>query len=63
MYANVLLTVEAPIDAADIVRGLDNNDEQILIFITQVLEEAESSELRETLAEKLKTWEEDRKSE
>lgn len=49
----------ASIDAEDIVKGLGNNDEAMLAFILQMLEKADSSELRERLAERLRTWEED----
>ncbi len=50
----------AAIDAADVVKGLRNNDEAILAFITEMLKEAGSSELTSRLVERLSSddWEE-----
>ena len=48
--------LELAVDAKDIVSALDNVDELILVFITQMLMEAGSSELRERLAERLAEW-------
>lgn len=43
----------ATIDGADIVIGLNNNDESILAFIIDMLDHAESSELEGRLAMRL----------
>lgn len=51
--------LSAHIDAGDIVRGLENNDESLLTFILQILDMAESSDLRERLAERLTSWDAD----
>jgi hypothetical protein len=48
------LTVE--VDPRDVVKGLGNNDESLLAFISQMLELADSSDLRERLAERLVEW-------
>ena len=47
------------IEGADIVEALNNNDELVLAFITEMLEKAGSSELRDRLASRLVTWEDD----
>jgi hypothetical protein len=49
----------AAIDADDVVKGLNNNDELILAFIVETLEVADSLELRERLAERLNSWDEE----
>ncbi len=49
----------ARIDGADVVKGLNNNDEMILAFIIETLESADSLELRERLAERLNSWNEE----
>lgn len=49
------------IDPDDIVRGLENNDDSVLLFVVQLLEHNDSVSVRDQLAEKLKTWIEDRK--
>ena len=61
MVARVPLEVTASIDPDDVVRGLENNDDGILLFITQLLEHADSVDLREQLAKALSTWDEDRR--
>lgn len=48
-----------PVDGHDIVLGLKNNDELILAFIVEMLEKADSLELRERLVDRLKTWDEE----
>lgn len=53
------IQVNVPVDGHDIVGALNNNDEFVLIFIIQMLEKAESSELRERLAARLTSWDED----
>lgn len=53
------LAVTINVDPIDVVDGLYNNDEAILAFLVQVLEIADSSDLRERLAERLTSWEED----
>lgn len=55
--ANIEFVV--PVDGHDIVDGLKNNDELCLAFIVEMLERADSSELRERLAERLTTWNEE----
>lgn len=47
------VALEASIDAKDIVRGLNDNDEQVLTFICQMVALADSIELRERLIERL----------
>ncbi len=47
------------LDAHDVVDALENNDESILAFVIEMLEKAESSDLRERLSERLASWEED----
>jgi hypothetical protein len=49
----------AKIDANDIVKGLNNNDELILAFIVEMLFEADSSELRARLVERVSAWDEE----
>jgi hypothetical protein len=49
----------ANIDADDIVKGLNNNDELILAFIIEVLFEADSSELRARVVERVTAWDEE----
>lgn len=46
--------LSARIDADDIVRGLNNNDESILTFILQMLDHAESSDLESELVLRVK---------
>ena len=48
------VSLVATIAPDDIVVGLNNNDESILAFITEMLDLAESSELEDRLAERLK---------
>ncbi len=61
MAADTVANIEfiVPVDGHDIVLGLNNNDELILSFIIDMLERADSSELRERLADRLKTWDEE----
>ncbi len=54
------VSVEIGLDAEDVVIGLSNNDDQVMVFVMQMLEYADSVELRERLAERLRTWDEDR---
>ncbi len=49
----------ASIDADDIVKGLNNNDELILAFIVEMLFEADSSELRARVIERVSAWDEE----
>ena len=42
-----------PVDAQDIVRALNHNDDSILLFISQMLASAQSSELRLQLIRRL----------
>ncbi len=46
----------AAIDAADVVKGLDNNDEAILAFVVEMLLSAESVDLINRLNERLTEW-------
>lgn len=50
----------ASIDADDVVRGLGQNDELILAFLLDVLDQAGSSELEERLRDRLKDRSEER---
>jgi len=49
----------ANIDADDIIKGLNNNDELILAFIVELLFEADSSELRARVIERVTAWDEE----
>ena len=51
--------LRAVIDADDIVKGLNNNDELILAFIIEMLFEAGSSELRARVIERVSAWDEE----
>lgn len=46
----------AVIDGEDIVKGLKKNDDAVLQFITEMLLEADSLELREQLMQRLIDW-------
>ena len=46
--------LSATIDADDVVRGLGNNDENILTFVLQMLDHAGSSDLEEELLLRIK---------
>lgn len=48
--------VLASINADDIIRSLNGNDESILAFITEMLVEADSIEIRERLMDRLSDW-------
>jgi hypothetical protein len=47
------------IDADDIVAGMNDNDDSVLMFITQMLIAVDSIDLRERLSERLKNWDEE----
>ena len=51
--APVWLDVLVSVEPADVLRGLENDDERILSFVCQLLALAESVELRERLLERL----------
>jgi hypothetical protein len=57
--AIVPITTDVPVDATDIIRSFENNDERILLFILQIIDEAGSSELRDRLSERFISWDED----
>jgi hypothetical protein len=49
-----IVDLSARIDAEDIVKGLNNNDDLILMFIVQMLDHAGSSELEGELINRVK---------
>ena len=59
LKARVPVELSVGFDADDVVLALDNNDESILLFITQMLEAADSVDLRERLAARLLAWDEE----
>jgi len=59
VVSSIQLEVTAHLDPDDVVRGLDNDDEKVLAFVTAMLRASGSAALRGRLSACLADWPEE----